>query len=103
MGFRYIYLVGCDYNYLLNVAHGSSMHFYEDGKGHDDSKEWRSTEEFYFGYYLAWKQYRLMHEYLEPKVCYLYNATEGGLLDVFPRVALAEALAGKHKRGTRTE
>lgn len=103
MGFRYIYLMGCDYNYLLHVARGSSMHFYEDGKGPDESKYWRSTEEFYLAYHRAWKQYRLMREYLEPKGCYIYNATAGGLLDVFPRVTLPEALAGKHQRGTRTE
>ena len=98
MGFKHIYLLGCDHDYLADVARGSSTHFYEDEEGVDDSSTWMSTERFFHVYHIRWKQYRLMREYLERRGCYIYNATEGGLLDVFPRVTLAEAIAGVHER-----
>ena len=98
MGFKHIYLLGCDHDYLTYITRGKSAHFYSDEEEIDDSSLWISTEEFFLAYHIRWKQYRLMREYLEPRGCYIYNATEGGLLDVFPRVTLAEALAGVHER-----
>lgn len=97
MGFKKIYLLGCDHDYLLNIARKHSVHFYKEEEGLDDSDDWPSTEEFFLAYYLRWKQYRLMRSYLESRGCYIYNATEGGLLDVFPRVSLAEALTSHHE------
>jgi hypothetical protein len=92
MGFEKIYLLGCDHDYLLHVTRGRSLHFYEDEEGLDDSAGWPSTEEFFLAYYLRWKQYRLMRSWLEPHGCYIYDATEGGLLDVFPKVSLYKVL-----------
>lgn len=86
MGFKEIYLLGCDHDYLANLTRRSSAHFYEDKEGIDDSQEWPSTEEHFLRYHFRWKQYRLMGEHLETKGVHIYNATEGGLLDVFPRV-----------------
>lgn len=94
MGFKEIYLVGFDHDYLLNIARGHSNHFYKGKEEIDDSDGWLSTEEFFLVYHLRWKQYRLMQTYLETIGCGIYNATEGGLLDVFPRISLELVLAG---------
>jgi hypothetical protein len=97
-------LLGCDHNYqihndyLLNLSGSSNKHFYKDEDGVDDFEPRMSTEEFFLSYHIRWKQYRLMREYLESRGCYIYNATEGGILDVFPRVTLVGALAGHHER-----
>lgn len=98
MGFQQIYLLGCDHDSLLDFNRGKTAHFYKDEEGIDDSSLWLSREEFFRVYYLRWKQYRLMQEYLTTRGCYIYNATEGGLLDVFPRVTLAEVLAGSQEK-----
>jgi Protein of unknown function DUF115 len=92
MGFTEIYLLGCDHDYLSYHSRGRSAHFYSDDQGIDDSSVWRSTEDEFLSYHILWKQYRLMQEYLNTKGCYIYNATEGGLLDVFPKVTLVQAL-----------
>jgi len=96
MGFEKIYLLGCDHDYLLQVTRRRSTHFYEDEEGLDDSAGWLSTEDFFLAYHLRWKQYRLMQSYLESRECHIYNATEGGLLDVFQRVSLDEVLKQHH-------
>ncbi|MFC1866763.1 hypothetical protein ACFL0H_01305 [Thermodesulfobacteriota bacterium] len=99
MGINHIYLLGCDHDYLTDMmGRARHAHFYRDEKGINDSCETISTEEAFLKYNAKWKHYRLMREYLEPRGCYIYNATEGGLLDVFPRVTLAEALAGSHEK-----
>ena len=101
MGFKEIYLLGCDFDYLSNLSQGRTMHFYPLGDDNlDDFNLWKlnkvTTETFLFEYYVHWKQYRLMQQYLHSRECYIYNSTEGGLLDVFPRVSLEDALANKH-------
>jgi len=55
MGFKYIYLLGCDHDYLTYINRTSSKHFYEDEKGIDDSMEWFSTEDFFLAYHLRFR------------------------------------------------
>jgi hypothetical protein len=89
MGFSEIYLLGCDHDHLSDVNRGRSTHFFPDSKGEtDDRNEWPSTEQLLYALYLRWRQYRLMQEYLEKKKQRIFNATAGGMLDVFPRVDL---------------
>lgn len=89
MGFSEIYLLGCDHDHLSDVNRGRSTHFFPDSKGEtDDRNEWPSTEQLLYALYLRWRQYRLMQEYLEKKNQRIFNATAGGMLDVFPRVDL---------------
>ena len=95
MGFQSVYLLGCDHDYFATLIRGVRENFYEAAKSVIEPEEMLSTEETLFRYYLRWKQYRLMRSYLKPRDCYIYNATEGGLLDVFPRVSLSEALSDR--------
>jgi hypothetical protein len=89
MGFTTIYLLGCDHDYLNDLTRVSDHHFYKDrqsGVSDVDHLSAFSTEWWFLQYYLRWKEYRLMNEYLRTKGVRVYNATNGGMLDVFPRV-----------------
>lgn len=98
MGFRSIYLLGVEFDYVnnFNFSRGSTPHFYENEKGIDDSICARSTEEAFLNAYTTLQQYRLIGECLGRRGCDIYNATEGGYLDVYPRVTLAQALSHAH-------
>jgi hypothetical protein len=100
MGFKEIYLLGCDHDYLLNLSRTADYHFYKDEEsntGKTESEHYNSfNAEWWFNqYYHRWKEYRLMGEYLAARGCRILNATNGGMLDVFPRVKLEDILAGK--------
>ena len=88
MGFNQIYLLGCDHDYLVDVKRVSNHHFYKEEDGISDVEHLSAftSERWFEEYYYRWKQYRLMNEYLTSKGVNIYNATEGGLLDVFPQV-----------------
>jgi hypothetical protein len=97
MGFKEIYLLGCDHDYLSRyfVKGFKNHHFYEDEKGTGAVEEYLDSltlERWFQEYYYRWKQYRLMREFTESKGCKVYNATNGGLLDVFPRVNLDDII-----------
>jgi hypothetical protein len=88
MGFKNIYLLGCDHDWLLHL--GTSQHFYEENQhalvraGYD---EWAGVD---LGvqcqkYVRLWQQYRALWQIARRKSINIFNATEGGLLDVFPR------------------
>lgn len=94
MGFKHIYLLGTDYDVILEPGRLDNRHFYDEE--HNLNNLPRSTEQTFLAYYMTWQQYRLMREYVKLNDSYISNATEGGLLDVFPRVTLAEALVGEH-------
>ena len=90
MGFEKIYLLGCDHDWLLHV--GTSAHFYAS-KEHAvlagiNNSEWAHTS---FGNelrasYTLWEQYRQLKSLAEARGISIYNATGGGVLDVFPNV-----------------
>lgn len=92
MGCKEIYLVGCDHDYLSDMKRVTNHHFYREKDGVSDVEHLRAftTERWFQEYYMRWKQYRLMREYLEGRGCKIVNATKGGLLDVFPKVDLEE-------------
>ena len=89
MGFNEIILLGCDHDYLLDICKRiTNHHFYEESIGFSDADHLSqfTTERWFFEYYMRWKQYRLMKEFLDSKDVSIYNATRGGMLDVFPRI-----------------
>lgn len=90
MGFKEIYLLGCDHDYLCDMNRVSNHHFYREEEGVSDVEHLSAftTERWFEEYYFRWKQYRLMREYLNSIGCEIYNSTDGGLLDVFPRRSL---------------
>jgi hypothetical protein len=92
MGFSEIYLLGCDHNYLQDLDK-NAVHFYEEKNGNEkDAKhlEGFSMEDWFFEYYSRWRDYRLMSTYLASQGTRIFNSTNGGMLDVFPRKSFNE-------------
>lgn len=85
MGFKEIYLLGCDCNYSDDR---NKQHFVETGVFDPTYKT--AGERMIFAYKKA-KQYADKHG------IHIYNATRGGMLEVFPRVDLDDVLDIKEK------
>lgn len=82
MGFKKIYLIGCDFTHIPNTLH---PHFY--------SKNFMSPKQAYFieqtqGVQLTnvRKPYKKFKDYFENNDRYIYDATIGGKLEVFEQV-----------------
>jgi hypothetical protein len=94
MGVKEIVLLGCDHDYLSEVGRISN-HFYEENRGNEKDAEHLKkfdTERWFFEYYSRWRDYRLIKTYLEDQSIKILNATNGGMLDVFPRCSLESLL-----------
>ncbi len=91
MGFKEIYLLGADHDYLADITRTSNHRFYPEKSGISDVAHLAefNAEKWYLEYYWRWKQYRLMDHYCRAKGTTIYNATEGGMLDVFERRPLS--------------
>lgn len=94
MGFNEIYLLGCDHNYLDDISTSGGVHFYPDEAGIPDKEQQAgcTTERLLKEYYERWKDYRFIKQYAVAKRVKIYNATKGGMLDVFDRIELADVL-----------
>jgi hypothetical protein len=92
MGFSPIYLLGVDHDYIMDIHRVTNHHFYPEEQGIRDAEHLSqfNSERWFEEYYYRWKQFRLMRQYLEPLGIQIFNATKGGLLDVFPRVNFDE-------------
>lgn len=89
MGCPEIYLLGCDHDWILHLH--ESTHFYEE-RDHvlksEGYNEWFNADfkvEFNSNMRL-WSQYERLSQLARSRSINIYNATNGGLLDVFPRV-----------------
>lgn len=83
MGFNEIYLLGCDCNYKGASAH-SGLTGYEDDNNHFEEAD-----------YIGWsmiKDHECAKRAAEKIGVKIYNATRGGMLEVYPRVNLDEVL-----------
>lgn len=91
MGFTDVYLLGCDHDWILHL--NESRHFYEESESalkRADYDEWSGTdlESQCRDYVGLWQQYKFIRRLTLGAGVHVYNATRGGLLDVFPRVDL---------------
>lgn len=76
MGFKEIYLLGCDSTYL---ADKNKQHFIESGQYDPEHLRITATDRLTVAYKKA-------KEYADKHGIKIYNATRGGALEVFPRV-----------------
>lgn len=88
LGFKEIILLGCDHDYLLDLTKVESQHFYPEKEGFSDEETFTSLnmEGWFNTYYVLWKEYRFIRTYMKEQNVQIFNATNGGMLDVFPRV-----------------
>jgi hypothetical protein len=96
MGFTEIYLTGADHDWLTNIK--ELKHFY----GTVDATTNGVRETFHTEY--SWwvyatnkmfKQYKMVRRYAKDKGVKIYNASEAGLLDIYPPITFKEALGEK--------
>lgn len=96
MGFKEIYLLGCDHDWILHMH--KSTHFYEE-KQHALMRaglnEWADDSMKRQCQHLIdlWTQYEALHQTAKRLGIEIFNATEGGILDVFQQVRLEATLA----------
>jgi len=89
MGFKEIYLLGCDHDWILHL--NQSSHFYSEGNhilNKSGYNEWfvSDVDEYFRDYLELWRQYKIINHIAKKESIAIYNATNGGLLDVFPRI-----------------
>lgn len=86
MGFSQIYLLGFDHDSILNYGGNfENKHFYPEHKAKlvTDKDTFKGS---LISYLNLWNQYEAIKVVSEKKGIEIYNATHGGLLDVFERV-----------------
>lgn len=107
LGFRKIYLVGCDMTGFVNVYDENENidfggHFYEKDNKREvkymtELHRQRTNEFMLKAYGYVFELFRLTQEYALKNDIKIYNATKGGTLDVFPRIKYEELFNEKNK------
>ncbi len=96
LGFAEIYLLGVDHT-SLNFQNGQYgyQHFYTGRRGNalGEMPPPPDLEPEFASYVNLWRQYKALRTIAAARGVRIFNATRGGMLDVFPRVEL-ESLLG---------
>lgn len=98
MGFREIYLIGCDHSYgfFSGIKSGSMKSTSDTNKDYFMRNYMRPGEAINVGNLDRSEQgYRIAREYIESHGGKIFNATRGGKLEVFSRVDLDQLLKTK--------
>lgn len=93
MGFKEIYLLGCDMTGYKEVEQFANNSFSEQTHVYTESEEdmkkalhkERSCEQWFVGFGKMFTDYRRLYEYCQKKNIKLINLTNGGVLDSLPR------------------
>lgn len=102
MGCNPIYLLGFDHDYLVN--RGADRHFYKGGTiagapAVTQSLSERHDYDAYMASCLAlWKNYRSLDRIAKKRGIRIYNATNGGYLDVFERINYEDVINGNSNK-----
>jgi len=96
MGFTEIYLLGIDGDGLFRDLIGQSSHFYEAAAENAEMDYLRMEKDLWFCTE-GFRSWRAIAERFQFGPVRVYNATHGGLLNIFPRRTLEEALSTKSK------
>lgn len=95
LGVKEINLLGVDHDWILHV--GESRHFFEEKESVLSQKGYNEWSESDFGtecasYASLWDKYRSIRSFAKKEHISITNATDGGLLDLFPRKNLDDIL-----------
>lgn len=104
MGFRGIYLLGCDSTGILTAVKSRINEDCENGYAYEITKNEKnrmlnrneiiSMEQELFGWSEIFKGYRLLNEYCMKRNIKLMNCTSGGVLDCIPRESYLKIISG---------
>lgn len=89
MGFNEIYLIGVDANYSISNGHIDSNSYFD--KNVFDKDKIGGLPDIAYNF----MAYQVAKDYADANNIKIYNATRGGMLEVFPRVDLDEVLGLK--------
>jgi hypothetical protein len=92
MGFKEIYLIGCDYNIFCTAGKGRVEHAYD--KVNEKHTMIYNLGDYLKFYWLITEVHYLIEKLGQEKNVKIINATPDSLLDAYPRVSIAEALPG---------
>ena len=100
MGFKQIYLTGVDNNYSLvkkksgiTIRNDIQDHFYTDGEDKKTASLYTITDVDQLT-----QSFTLARDYADAHGIEIYNATRGGMLEVFPRVRLEDVVRSGVRR-----
>lgn len=93
LGFKEIYLLGCDFDQIISSSKSDYNRFYGKSMITDTSYETSNElkyigaaqESAWFHRWLIIKQLNLLHQYATENQISIYNGSNEGILDVFPR------------------
>lgn len=99
MGFSEIYLLGMDLDQIVQLGAGrDNLRWYGHSKitanqaEQDIEATILKSGNIYFEHWKMWRQLNMINEYAEGQNIRIANASKYGLLNVFPRIPLEEAL-----------
>ncbi len=93
LGFEELYLLGCDHDWLAHPT--VDTHFYDANPHYPDTMPDQSYELQMEKMLELWREYRQVREFALARGTRIYNATQGGFLDVFPRVTYEKVLESR--------
>ena len=98
MKYKNIYLVGIDHDFILSaLTQSQENHFYTEAESKlgNVSVKVSNIASSLAAHSLIWNQHILLNQYAKKLVIAIFNATEGGILDVYPRVSLQDLIQSK--------
>jgi hypothetical protein len=87
MGIREIYLLGCDCDYGLTHANSPKAYFYDFAKHATSTTSYESLRQIWGEGGSIFAVYAILRREAEARGMKIYNATAGGLLEVFERAS----------------
>jgi hypothetical protein len=93
LGFQEIYLLGCDHDWLAHPT--VDTHFYDSNPHYPDTMSTYTYEKMMEDQLSLWQEYKGLREHALSRGIRIFNATNGGFLDIFPRVHYEKLVEGK--------
>lgn len=87
MGIREVYLLGCDCDYGLTSAASPKAYFYDFAKHATSTTSFESLSKIWGEGGTIFAMYAILRREAEARGMKIYNATAGGLLEVFERAS----------------
>ena len=86
MGIREVYLLGCDCDYGISQEKDAKQYFYDFSKHTTSTSKFETLDRVWGQGGEIFQIYEIVRREAERRGLRIYNATRGGLLEVFPRV-----------------